>query len=385
MIHLGWTNIKEPIGSFLLYKYIIFGNYTYNNNGVYMNNYLKRLIFLILLIVFIYLITLIKVDIINLLNFIFRIILPFLIAFTLAFLLQPVVRFLNKYLKKRIYSVIITLVIFVLIIYFVFSLIIPFFIKELKSFMDNYDYIINSLEERLNTFGDKFDFLPEGYRPNFENIKNMITDYFGNIHIVPEKIVTKLFDYVSVIIIIPMTLIYFLIDYEKLTTYIKNKLIEKDMVKFKNYLSELNKSLSRFVKTTLLIMFIIMILSTVALWICGLDYPLLFGFIIAITNLIPYFGPYIGGAFPVLYALIDSTSLALIVLFIILVIQILESDVISPYLHSKNSDLHPILVIFGIVLFGKLFGIIGMVVAVPLLSMLRITLKHYPIKLIKKV
>jgi len=326
-------------------------------------------------------ITIIKDDILNVISFSFRIILPFLIAFSIAYLLHPVVRFLNKYLKKRSYAVIITLLIFILIIYFIFSMIIPFFVKEVKSFTDNYDFIINSLEDKLNAFGDKFDFLPEDYRPNFDNIMNMITDYFSSIQIVPQKIVSKLFDYVSIIIVIPMTLIYFLFDYEKLLNYIKSKLIEKDMVKFKDYLSELNLSISKFVKTTLFIMFIIMTLSTVALWICGLDYPLLFGFIIAITNVIPYFGPYIGGAFPVLYALIDSSSLALIVLVVIVGIQLLESDVISPYLHSKNNELHPILVIFGVVLFGKLFGVIGMILAVPLLSFVRITLKHYPIRL----
>ena len=106
--------------------------------------------------------------------------------------------------------------------------------------------------------------------------------------------------------------------------------------------------------------------------------------IIGVTNIIPYFGPYIGGAFPVLYALIDSSSLALIVLVVIIGIQVLESDVISPYLHSKNNDLHPILVIFGVVLFGKIFGVIGMVLAVPLLSFTKITLKHYPLNLNKK-
>ena len=272
---------------------------------------------------------------------------------------------------------------FVLFIYFVFSIIVPFFIKEVKSFSDNYEYIIKSLEEKLNLFGEKFDFLPEEYRPNFNNIMDMITEYFSSIQIVPQKIISKFFDYVSIIIVIPMTLIYFLFDYDKLVEYIKRKLIEKDMIKFKNYLSELNLSISKFVKTTLVIMFIILILSTVSLWICGLDYPLLFGFIIAITNIIPYFGPYIGGAFPVLYALIDSSSLALLVLVVIIGIQVLESDVISPYLHSKNNDLHPILVIFGVVLFGKIFGVIGMVLAVPLLSFTKITLKHYPLNLNK--
>ena len=130
-------------------------------------------------------------------------------------------------------------------------------------------------------------------------------------------------------------------------------------------------------------MLIMASLSTISFLIAGLDYPLLFGVIIAITNVIPYLGPYIGGAFPVLYALIDSPSLAVIILVIVVIIQVIESDIISPYLHGKRNDINPVLVIFGLVFFGKIFGVIGMILSVPLMSIIKITLSYYPIENIK--
>ena len=181
-----------------------------------------------------------------------------------------------------------------------------------------------------------------------------------------------------------MTLFYFLIDYEKIICYFRNKLIENDKIHLKNYLGELNKSISKFVKTTFVIMLLVLGMSTIAFWIAGLEYPLFFGVIIAVTNIIPYIGPYLGGVFPVLFALIDSEVKALAILIIIIVIQIIESDIISPYLHGKNNDIHPLIVIFGLIIFGKLFGVVGMIISVPLLSMIKITLKYYPIKLFNK-
>ena len=349
-----------------------------------MNKQIKNLIYIILLIVLIYLIYLIFPLVSGVIKFILKIFLPFIIAFILAYILEPIVEFFKKYLKKRLYAVIITLLLFVLIIYFLLSTTIPFLINEIKSFMENYESIIDSLEDRINNFSQKFDFLPDNYKPTFDNIKSMIYDYINKIQIVPSQIITKVADYFSIIVVIPMSLFYLLLDYEKLINKIRSYLIKNKFIRLKNYLGELNTSISKFIKTTFIIMLLVFILSTLAFWISGLDYPLFFGLIISVTNIIPYIGPYIGGAFPVLYALVESNTLAIVILIIILVIQVLESDVISPYLHGKNNDLHPLVVIFGIILFGKLFGLIGMIISIPIISIIKITLKYYPVMNIKK-
>ena len=71
------------------------------------------------------------------------------------------------------------------------------------------------------------------------------------------------------------------------------------------------------------------------------------------------------------------------VLLSIIIIQLIESNIISPYLHSKRSETHPLLVLISLSLFGSLFGVLGMLFAVPLFKFFEITLKHYPLKLNK--
>lgn len=344
---------------------------------------LKNLIIFLLLVASVFIFITIYPSIITIINYMLRLFIPFIIAFCIAYILQPVVLYFQKYMKKRILAVILALVLFAMIVFSTVKLSFPFLIKELKEFIANYDHIITGIEKLVNNFAQKFNFLPVNYQPTFDNLRGMITDYFDNMEIDPLSVISKVIDYASIIVIIPMTLVYFLIDYEKIICYIRNKLIEKNHIRLKNFLGELNRFISQYVKTTFVIMIIMMILSSLALWAVGLDYPLFFGAIIAVTNIIPYLGPYIGGAFPVLYALIDSPQKALIVLVIIVVVQLIETNIISPYLYSRNNELHPILVIMGLVIFGKIFGIIGMIISVPLIGMIRIAIKHYPIEILK--
>lgn len=350
-----------------------------------MTKVIKTLIIFILFSLSIYILILVWPSITNIIKYIFRILLPFIIAFILAYVLNPLVNALTKYLHRRGYAVIITIFLLFLVIYLSFSFLIPFFVKEAKGFMDNYDTIIKSLEDRINEFASKFDFLPIDYRPSFANLKDLLQGYIDKMQLKPETVLEKLIDYVSVIVVIPMSLIYFLIDFEKIKLKIKEYFEERGKTHFVEYLRELNKSIYTFVKTTLIIMFIMMMLSTISFWIVGLDYPLVFGIIIAVTNVIPYLGPYIGGAFPVGYALIKSTSTALVVLIIVIIIQIIESDIISPYLHGKRNDINPLLVIFGLVLFGKLFGVVGMILSIPLMTIIKITNTYYPLSNVKNL
>lgn len=348
-----------------------------------MSKFIKFLLCFILLALSIYIVFILWPNIIGIINFIMRIFLPFIIAFVIAYILNPLVNILEKYLRKRSLAVLFTLFVLILIVYLSLTFTIPFLINEIKGFMENYDEIVLQIENRINQFSEKFSFLPIDYQPSFANIKEMIQSYLEKINIKPETILNKLISYISVIVVIPMTLVYFLLDYNKVTLKIKQNLEIKNKIHFKEYLEELDTSVKTFVKTTLIIMLIMASLSTISFLIAGLDYPLLFGVIIAITNVIPYLGPYIGGAFPVLYALIDSPSLAVIILVIVVIIQVIESDIISPYLHGKRNDINPVLVIFGLVFFGKIFGVIGMILSVPLMSIIKITLSYYPIENIK--
>ena len=88
-------------------------------------------------------------------------------------------------------------------------------------------------------------------------------------------------------------------------------------------------------------------------------------------DLIPYFGPYLGGALPILIALIGPTPIkALWVVILIVIIQQVESNLITPRVLSERVGLHPLVVMFSVMFFGSVMGIPGMILGVPIMAVL---------------
>lgn len=130
-------------------------------------------------------------------------------------------------------------------------------------------------------------------------------------------------------------------------------------------------------------MFILFMIFSLIFMILNVENGMIFALIISITNIIPYIGSWIGTSIPVFYVLLSSYNKAFIVLIICIIIQTLEANVLTPLIQGKNTKLHPLLIIFSLLLFGSLFGFVGMILAVPLSAIIKITLKYYPINIWK--
>jgi predicted PurR-regulated permease PerM len=141
-------------------------------------------------------------------------------------------------------------------------------------------------------------------------------------------------------------------------------------------LERMEQALASYVKGQLLLSLIIGASSGVGLWILGLTgalphggrYALLFGAWAGITELIPYIGPWLGAAPPVIYALVTHPVSALWVALLFLAIQQVEGHLIVPNVMGRSLRLHPLLVIFGLLAGGEIYGFPGILVALPLLA-----------------
>jgi len=141
-------------------------------------------------------------------------------------------------------------------------------------------------------------------------------------------------------------------------------------------LERMEQALASYVKGQLLLSLIIGASSGLGLWILGLTgalphggrYALLFGAWAGITELIPYIGPWLGAAPPVVYALVTHPISALWVALLFLGIQQLEGHLIVPNVMGRSLRLHPLLVIFGLLAGGEIYGFPGILVALPLLA-----------------
>ena len=114
----------------------------------------------------------------------------------------------------------------------------------------------------------------------------------------------------------------------------------------------------------------------------SLDYihlpqPLIFALFCAITNIIPYIGPYLGGIPAVLIGLSKSMNYGITILIIIVIVQMIENNIIQPFIVSKNVNLNPIYILIGIIIFSHFFGIIGMILSTPIILVLRDIIIYY--------
>ena len=115
----------------------------------------------------------------------------------------------------------------------------------------------------------------------------------------------------------------------------------------------------------------IFIINAIGFSIIGLKAPLLFALFCAVTNIIPYVGPYIGGVPAVIIGLTQSTSIGIIVLIFIVIVQALEGNLLQPLIMSKTTKLSPVIIILGLIVFEYFFGIWGMVLSTPILGALK--------------
>ena len=102
-----------------------------------------------------------------------------------------------------------------------------------------------------------------------------------------------------------------------------------------------------------------------------MKYALILGIIIAVTNVIPYLGPYLGAAPAVLIAFLDSPGKAVVTVIVILVVQQIDGNVISPLIIGKRLNTHPLTIILLLIGAGSFGGILGMIFAVPVYALLK--------------
>ncbi len=139
---------------------------------------------------------------------------------------------------------------------------------------------------------------------------------------------------------------------------------------FRRLFELLGVRLRGWVKGTLLAMLAVGVLMTAALTVIGVPYALMLGIFAGIVEVIPLAGPWIGGAAAVVIAFLDDPNKALWTVIAVLAIQQLESNVITPLVMARAAKVHPFVTLFALILFGSLFGFLGILLSVPLVLLI---------------
>jgi predicted PurR-regulated permease PerM len=333
--------------------------------------------FLLIAALFFYVLYLIRIAII-----------PLVIAIAIAYLLAPVVTLLQRKMR-RIFAVAITYLIFIGIIFTMFFFIIPYiidqfrtFIVEFPTYMQNFTRVTNDFLQNSkiihyieNIIGNEI--IPDDTsaitqylisRINLEGI-----DIFQSATILGRS----LLNIVLYFVVGPLLGVYLLMHSEKIKTMFMKVIPRRNKNQTAIILDRINKVGGRYVRGQILVSIIVGILCTIVLLILKVDFAILLGFIAGLLNIIPLLGPIIGAIPAALAALTISPLRAVLVILLFIAIQQIDNYVISPNIMKYQVGVHPGIIIFSLMAGGALFGIWGLLIAVPTVAILQEILRYY--------
>lgn len=305
---------------------------------------------------------------------ILKLLLPLFIGLFIAWLLDPIVSKLKEKGLRRGFGTAICYLVFLAVVFLIVNALIPLLSEQINEFVSNtIPGVYEACRNWINNIFDKFNNI-ENFDANgmklelFAKLENIATNLTSSLPAILVTFVTNLFSGIGTFAIGMIIGFYILLDFDKhiklIYSLIPNHL-QKDAYKL---IKVVDEPLKRFVIGAIIDCSVVFIISFIGFAIIGLKAPLLFGLFCGITNVIPYAGPYIGGAPAVLVAFSQGTPTGIAVLIFIAVVQTLEGNLFQPLIMSKTTKLSPITIILGLLVFGHFFGIIGMVLATPIIG-----------------
>ena len=175
---------------------------------------------------------------------------------------------------------------------------------------------------------------------------------------------------------IPVLSFYFMKDrdhFKKLVIELIPNKIRKPVL---HTASEIDVILDKFIRGQMLVALLVGLLATIGYFIIGLSYAAILGLFAGIFEIVPYFGPVLGAIPAVMIALLNSPSKMIATLIVVILVQQLESNIITPKIMGDHVGLHPIYIIVALWLAGVFFGVIGMFFAVPTVLILKVIIKN---------
>ena len=311
-----------------------------------------------------------------------RIISPFFMALIIAYLVYPLVNRLEQFkISRRAGILLIYLCITLLTAAFI-VFIFPEMVNNAKELAVTLPDIALKYQNIINgflTYIQSSNWPPDIKNAVFREIQNgtaaaqsIIMDNLKKSLMILFDTITTLFDLVLAMIIA----YYFIKDGALLRSAVLSFIPRKWRNGIAGAGREINRILSNFIQGQLLTAIIIGIMEMIGLSIVKVKYPLVLGMIGGIANIIPYFGPVIGAVPAVAVALIQSPLKAMWTILVFAIVQQIDNAFISSKIIEGRVGLHPLTTILVVLIGGEFFGIIGMLVAVPVAAILKVIFKR---------
>ena len=305
---------------------------------------------------------------------------PVIIAGGLYFVFNPLVVLLEKKLKiKRSLGALAVIVLILALLVIVIASILPNLINQLTSLIrattQLYPDVRKWVESLANDprFAAIYQQIDVNHLLSRLNVSyvDVLHNLLNNITVSVSSVVGVISSIVMAVILVPILLYYMLKDGDKVLPFIEKHVLIEDKLNIVGLIKSMHHTISRYISGVALDAFLVFCMVFIGYTIMGIPYAFLFALFAGITNIIPYAGPYIG-VLPMIFTVVfDHPIKALIATAYVLILQQIDGNVVYPKIIGTAIKIHPITVMVLMLISGSLYGIVGMIIAVPVYSLVK--------------
>lgn len=302
--------------------------------------------------------------------------LPLLLAIVLMYLLEPAVTFLEWKGVSRIRSVVLIYLLIMVAIIFSLRYLLPPLISEFFTFQRNFPAYSKVAAEAFYKYSETaVERIPVLGYIDFSNTQVKINAKLQDFLIALPSAMRSFF---SLLLLVPLINFFLLKDGRLIKRALLNLVPNRYFELIHSIMYKVHIQLATFIRGRLVESIIIGVIVSIGLLIVSPRYAILFGILAGILNLIPFLGPLLGAIPPLLVAGIEYQSVFHIVMVLLVMIaaQIVDNVFVIPILIAKAADLHPLLVLFAVLIGYQLLDIPGMIIGVPVVSVLKLTVQE---------
>jgi len=294
---------------------------------------------------------------------------PFVISFVVAYALYPfLVKLQNRGIRKPI-ALALMLVCIVGFLIILISLLIPIINEQIGALSG---VVLSFIQDISSKYNIDLHYIQE----NITDINGLVNSYGKSISDFSFSFISKSINFLSKFIICFITSIYFLADMDRIRLRLK-KMLKRRHKRTYNYLKRLDYEVSQYFVGLEKYIVIQFIEYTVIFFIIGHPYYLILGVLCSITTIIPYFGGIFANIIACITAFFVSTKLFILTLVVAFICPNIDGYIISPRVYGKTNNIPSIVTIFAVFAGGILYGVVGIVIALPVAIILLCTYRFY--------
>lgn len=302
---------------------------------------------------------------------------PFFIGFIMAWLLNPIVNKLSDKGMRRGWAAALVYLVLVVLIYLFCLAIIPALVDQINEMAKVIPDLLADIKELVN---DIFYKISTATNIDMTSVKQEFLKYLENFSLnlttdLPSKLVNIIQGLVSGIgkfLVGAIIGFYLLLNFNNINKLILNVVPKKYKSDAEKLIGSISDVLFGFVNGTFIDSMVLLVINIIGFSLIGLNAPVLFAVFCVVTNIIPYVGPYIGGIPAILVGFTQSPLIGTLTLIFIVASQSIEGNFLHPIIMGKKMDLHPVTIVISLLIFEHFFGIMGMVVATPIVAVIKV-------------